>query len=189
MINFTYKREIEDKVLNDYVRSKKSKAVFDLIKKEIEGVPIDIGNSFLKLQIKKVEYDWNKVKDNFYKKLGDFYQVNISDPNIFCYLTRLDIFPYNYSGDKKWFSAPMFGNPAERLRAIMHELCHYFQPVKLSDDIKEAIPVILNDHDNFMMYGLDKGHKSEEEQKWRKIIWDLYKNGKRFNDLLDIVNK
>ncbi len=66
------------------------------------------------------------------------------------------------------FTASLFGNPAERNRIIMHELCHYFQPIELPKDIKEAIPVILNDHKEFQMFSVDRGSISEEEQKWRK---------------------
>jgi len=195
MITFIYSKEIERKIFEEYVLPKKSKEVSDLILSEIEQVQISDENEYISSLIIHINSEWKKVETNFYEKLGKFYGVNISEPEITCYFTRLDIFPYHYtsSGEintgEQWFSAPLFGNPAERIRVIMHELCHYFQPVELPRDIKEAIPVILNDHDEFKMYGIDKGHGTDEEKKWREIIWDIYKKGDSFQDILKLIKE
>lgn len=191
MITFKYDKDIELEVFDKYIKTKKSPEVADLILSEIDKVDISLErNSFIAKLISHIESDWRKVADNFYVKLGKFYGLDISEPDITCYLIRLDTFPYHYmTKGEKWFAAPLFGNPADRIRVIMHELCHFFQPVELPRDIKEAIPVILNDHQSFQMYSFDRGHDSEEERKWRKIIWEIYQKGGVFKDVLTVYDK
>ena len=189
MIKFTYKKEIEDMVLNEYILPNKNKLVSDMISKELESVKIDISNTIIKEQIECIKNHWLSVKDKFLKELGDFYEKKLPEPELICYLTRLDIFPYSYGKEEgeNWFSAPLFTNPAERNRVIMHELVHYYQPTELPKEIKEAIPEILNDHEKFCMYSFERGHKEEKEQEWRKTIWELYQKGGKYSDLIKLV--
>ena len=191
MINFTYNKEKEVSIYEDYILTKKSPEVSRMVVEELE-VPLDISNKYIVDQISYIQKQWEKVSTNFLKSLGDFYEIDLSTPNLTCYLTRLDIFPYRYNKNdnkEQWFSAPLFGNPAERNRVIMHELCHYFQPSPLPEAIKEAMPVILNDHKHFEMYSTDRGHQNTEEQKWRKIIWDMYSDGKKYKDIVLLLNE
>ena len=191
MIKFIYNEHIEKNVIFDkYVLPRKREELSSLILSEIDIVKIDNNSEFIKSLIAHIQSEWEKVSENFYERLGAFYGITIQEPNITCYLTRLTIFPYYYNKEKEseWFAAPLFGNPAERIHVVMHELCHYFQPIELPRDIKEAIPVILNDNDTFKMYAVDRGHGTAEENKWREIIWDIYKKGGTFADVLNIVN-
>jgi len=191
MITFKYDKKIEQTVFDDYVKPKKSPEVASLIFLEINEVEIlSERDVIISKLVSHIENGWQKVANNFYNKLGKFYGLDISEPDLTCYLIRLDIFPYSYLTNKeKWFAAPLFGNPADRIRVIMHELCHFFQPLDLPRDIKEAIPVILNDHEAFQMYSFDRGHGTEEEKKWRKIIWDIYQSGGGFQDIIDKLKK
>jgi len=190
---FKFSQKIEKDILLITVKKRRNPFVFEAYKKEIESIPLSEDDDYISKQVKLIEENWNSVARDYYLKLGDFFGINISEPDIICYLTRFDVFPFKYKkntiSNDIWFSAPLFGNPAERNRVIMHELCHFFQPVDLPESIKEAIPVILNDHENFKMYGIDRGHQDEDEQKWRKIIWDLYLKGGKFSDLLNLVKK
>lgn len=128
---------------------------------------------------------WRESATKFLRALGDFYEQELSEPDMYCYLIRTDPYPYNFKqGTNSWLAAPLFAPPAVRNGVVMHELCHYFQPQPLPPSIKEAIPVILNDHQTFGMYNYDSGHPDPEEQKWRKLIWDLYRQGGKFSDLL-----
>jgi len=152
---------------------------------ELENVRISATTS--SSVIKKITKDWSKVEDNFLRKLGVFYEkVNLAPANLDVFLVRFTTYPYHYTQKGGWFCAPLFSPPAERIRVVMHELCHFYQPKKLPKPIKEAIPIILNDHDMFQMFSIDKGHNDEEEQKWRKIIWDGYKSGKTLSQILQI---
>jgi hypothetical protein len=187
MIKFSYNKEIEREIFEEFIKKSKPKEISDLAEKELNNVLISQEDVLIQNQLKYIEDSWNEVKDNFYDKLGKFYNSKIEDPDLICYLTRLSVFPYKYKGDNQHFTASLFGNPAERNRIIMHELCHYFQPIELPKDIKEAVPVILNDHKEFQMFSVDKGSDSEEEQKWRKIIWDIYKKGGTIEDLKSIT--
>lgn len=190
MINFIYNKEIEDGIFDDYVKEKKSPIVADMIKSELSEVIVNTDNTYIKDQLDFIKNEWLKVQDNFLKQLSDFYEKELSEPKLDCCLTRLDIFPYDYSSKDgaNWFSAPLFGNPAERNRIIMHELVHYYQPQELPREIKEAIPTILNDHEKFGMYAFDRGHNEEKEQEWRIKIWELYQNKGKFSDLLKLVD-
>jgi len=187
MINFTYKKEIEASIFDDYIKENKSPVVADMILDELKNVEINISEDFIKNQLNFISKQWEETQPKFLESLGKFYEENLQAPDLTCYLIRLNKFPYDYS--KGWFTAPLFTNPAERNRVIMHELCHYYQPKPLPREIKEAIPEILNDHEKFRMFGFDKGHKHEKEQQWRKKIWQLYKNGGKFSDLLKLADK
>ncbi|MFH1402470.1 MAG: hypothetical protein ABIG87_02480 [Patescibacteria group bacterium] len=177
MIKFDYNKEIEREIFEDFVKKNRPREIYEMVEKELNSVPISKDDILIQNQLKYIKTAWEEVEQNFYAKLGAFYNSKIEAPNLICYLTRLSIFPYQYKGECQHFTAPLFGSPAERNRIIMHELCHYFQPIELPKDVKEAIPVILNDHKEFQMFSVDKGSKSEEEQKWRKIVWDIYTAG------------
>jgi hypothetical protein len=188
MIQFKYDKKIEDVAFESQKKNNKaSEDFFNLCKDSAERVRVDTENSFIKNQIQVIKENWDNIQDNFLNRLGIFYEKKLNPPDITCALVRAFSFPYNYVGKDKWFAAPLFGSPAEINRVIMHELCHYYQPRELPRDIKEAIPVILNDYASFGPITRDKGHDSEEEQKWRKIIGDLYKEGKKFSDLLKLM--
>lgn len=96
----------------------------ELFVKELEIIKIDEKNDLVVSQIRLVEQNWQEVAENFYHRPGEFYGMKLSEPELTCFLIRLDIFPYDYHTEKKWFTVPLFGNPAERNRIIMHELCH-----------------------------------------------------------------
>ncbi len=171
------------------------KHVSDIVTPEVFGVykkAVTSGtepSAVIRSRVSKIEQEWLLVEQDFYRALGKFYNINISRPKVTCYLVRFAKFIYYYRTDNPWFSAPLFGSSEERHRVIMHELCHFFQPDKLPRSIKEAIPVILNDSATFNMYSPDHGHKDVDEQYWRKIIWNIYKNGGDYNDLMKIYNK
>ncbi|MCK4386947.1 MAG: hypothetical protein KAV41_02610 [Candidatus Pacebacteria bacterium] len=187
MIKFNYSEKVEREIFEDFVKKKRPKEIYEMVEKELDETPISKDDNLIRNQLDYIKNNWKKVEDNFYNKLGVFYNSKIKAPNLTCYLTRLSIFPYKYEGENQHFTAPLFGSPAERNRIIMHELCHYFQPFELPKDIKEAVPVILNDHKKFQMFSMDKGGNSEKEQKWRKIIWDIYKKGGTIDDLKTFI--
>jgi hypothetical protein len=193
MINFTYNRKRELEIFDVFVKPNKSPEATAVILGELNNVHItenDLNGTFFQELFANIKKDWESIEENFYEKIGVFYGLDISSPPILtCYLTRLNKHPYNYESKDKWFAAPMFASPIERRKTIMHELVHYFQPVELPRDIKEAMPCILNDSKNFLMYGVDNGHGTDEENKWRKIIWDIYTKGGNFKDVMDVYNK
>jgi len=152
---------------------------------ELREVEISERSKFIKTLNMKVYDDWYYSKETFLKELGKFYDRELEEAdNLTCYLVRFTKAPYYYKSENPWFCAPLLAPPMERLRVMLHELCHYYQPLELKREIKEAIPVIIN-HNNFHMNTTkDVGHRnSKEEQEWRKIIWDLYEDGKTIWDL------
>jgi len=181
----------EHKILNQLIKDGLiTSPIAEVWEKEISAVKVDSSNSFIVNQIKRISQVWGEVESNFLKKLSSFYgQELILPPDLTCYLVRFDKYPYQYRTGPKWFCAPLFGNPAERNRVIMHELCHFFMPFESPRPFKEAVPVILNDHENFLMFGFDRGHPDPEEQDWRKKIWDHYKTGGKLTDLQRLLEK
>jgi hypothetical protein len=191
VIKFSYNQEVEKDIFSNHMAPKKDPATLGMYKEQLEIIP-DTNDVFIKQTIAMAEKHWQSVSANFYKKLSEFYEEDLNEPeDLNCFLVRTDIYPYNYKGDNShWFAAPFFSNPFHRNATIRHELCHFFQPAELPKNIKEAIPVILNDQESFLMFWPDNGNKNnEEEQKWRKIIWDIYKKGGKFKDLLKYVEQ
>ena len=183
-MKFIYSRKFESDLLG-WTGKEYSPAVLELIKREF--IQIKISQQTMKQYVLFAEKEWKKVENNFYKQLGKFYNQKLSSPDLTCYLIRLSKYPYYYKDGSQWFCAPLFRNSAERNRVIMHELCHYFQPEELPGPIKEAIPVILNDHEVFQMHSIERGHNNKEEQQWRKKIWKIYKKGGGFNQILKML--
>ncbi|MCG3195723.1 MAG: hypothetical protein GHCLOJNM_00190 [bacterium] len=161
----------------------------DQFREQILEVVPDPASRFMLSQVSFIERSWRNVSDHFYETLGQFYGVSLIEPDLTCYLVRTDIYPYDYKDTvSPWFTAPLFTNHLHRNAKIRHELCHYYQPDSLPRVVKEALPAILND-DSFEQYWPDRGNQDEEEQNWRNIILDLYKHGKKFSDLLNMLPK
>ena len=189
-MKFVYDRKKELEIFQTIKETKFQEPSRSMVEEELDKVSIPADSPFLKSLVEYIENNWLEVEENFLTQLGKFYGRDLEKPKLTCYLVRFNVYPYNFKDkEDSWFCAPLFISPAERNRVIMHELCHYFQPVELPRDIKEAIPVILNDHEVFKMYSFDRGHNSEEEQRWRKKILELYKAGKGFADLLSEIEK
>lgn len=195
MIKFEYDKNQEKQILKVQQESKikqnNPQPFFHLYEKTINEVEIGENDKFIKDQIKLIEEDWKSIEEGFLKALGDFYEKDLESPDLKCYLVRTGVYPYYYEGDNQWFAAPLFSQIPEIRRVIAHELCHYFQPTELPRSIKEAIPIIINDVDTFgLNFNMDRGHQNDkEEQKWRRKIWDLYKEGKKYSDLLKLIEE
>ncbi len=155
--------------------------------KEFGQVKFEDNCAFLGNQIGLCEENWKEVEANFLSKLSKFFEKDCDIPeDMTCYLVRYTTFPYSINYN--WFNAPLFGNPSERNRVIMHELIHFFTPEGLSRPLKEAVPVILNDHEGFNMYAADRGHQNDsEEMRLRPIIFDKYKTGETYTQILKSI--
>lgn len=187
MITFKYSKNKEEKILDIQKEKARYPESIPLIERFIRDVPITESDPFIQKHIKTIGSIWQEMSVHILSGLGDFFEKSLKEPDLACYLTRTTIFPYDYKSVEKWFSAPLFGNPLEIKRVIAHEVCHYLQPTELPGPIKEAIPIILNDRETFGVMNTDRGHlDDEEEQKWRRIIWDLRKEGKKYSDLLEL---
>jgi len=172
-MNFKYDREKELEIFKLH-QHKFKKLLGRVLEEELNEIVLPN----LDPLVSKIARDWAKVEDNFLKQLGKFYDRKLEKLDLTAYLVRFGLCPYNF--DEGWFAVPFFVHPTERNAVAMHELCHFYQPIKLKRGIKEAIPVILNDHKTFQMFSFDRGHKEPKEQEWRKKIWELYKEGKNF---------
>ncbi|MDR0860967.1 MAG: hypothetical protein LBO09_08640 [Candidatus Peribacteria bacterium] len=103
---------------------------------EYSKIEIDPNNQFIKDYINFIQTEREKVEDNFLKKIGDFFEIQISTmPNIACYLTRSGRYPYYFNhattieeaeylksreneqepkrdmfgiANEEWFACPMF---------------------------------------------------------------------------------
>ncbi|MBU1110821.1 hypothetical protein KKB83_04340 [Patescibacteria group bacterium] len=186
MLKFIYNKEEEFKIW-DGLKEAIKEPVRSITEKDIKEV--SVSSVTAEAMVAKVEKDWLAIEPNFLTQLGKFYRRKLEPAeNLTAFLVRYYRFPYWYRGEKCWFAVPLFTSQIERTRVIMHELCHFYQPLKLPESVKEAIPVILNDHDLFKMYREERGHADPEEQKWRKIIWESYQKGKSLWDILKEEN-
>ena len=191
MIKFIYNSIKEKEIFSSRYFERNPEVLNKMIQAELEQVIIEPNDKFILDKINFIEQQWKKVEGNFLHNLGEFYEQKLIMPEVKCYLTRLNIFPYNFKeNQEKWFSAPLLEIPMRAIAVSMHELLHYFQPQKLPRSVKEAIPVILDNKEKFGVVTFSKGHQDDpKEQEWRKIIWNLYKNNGKFSDLERLVEK
>lgn len=184
MLKFIYNKKEELKIW-DGMKKAIGEPMRSITEEDLKAV--NISPATTEVMIDKIARDWFAIEPNFLTQLGKFYDRKLKQPeNLTAFLVRFHRFPYWYKGEQRWFAVPLFTSQLERTRVIMHELCHFYQPLDLPEPIKEAIPVILNDHDVFKMYHEERGHTDPEEQKWRKIIWEAYKEGKTIWDIVGI---
>lgn len=101
------------------------------------------------------------------KSFYDGYELRKDLGKVEVRLSRLNKCPYNFRKEPLWFGCPIWAPTEEQMRVVGHELCHFFQPVELPPDFKEAIPVILN---NVKGLAFDEGHGGRAENKLRQII-------------------
>jgi hypothetical protein len=155
-----------------------------LWEREFEKVSFEEGCEFLDKQVKICEENWKEVEENYLEQMSKFFEKKCEIPaEMTCYLVRFTTFPYSI--EHGWFMAPLYGSPSDRNRIIMHELCHFFTPEGVSRELKEALPVILNDNETFRMYSVDRGNKSNlEEMRLRPIILEMFKGGKTYSEIV-----
>ncbi len=191
---FKYKYKYQDE-LNNF-RAMKDNRLADSLKRYrsqmdyLRRVPLNAENIFVKKTINMAQSDWDAVEDDFIKALSSFYNnKELAAPDkVEAKLVRYT--PYNYHFDYRsksgWFASPLVASSARRNFYAMHELVHFYQPLPLPRPVKEAIPVILNDSTTFPTQMTHVGHKGDkEEQKWRKIIFENYMQGKNLGEILD----
>lgn len=156
--------------------------------KEFGQVKFENNCSFLSAHISLCEENWKEVETNFLSNMSKFFEKDCVIPDeMTCYLVRYTTFPYSINYN--WFNAPLFGNPSERNRVIMHELCHFFTPEGIGRSLKEALPVILNDYEGFNMFAADRGHLTDiEEMRLRPLILEQFNTGKTYSQILKTIH-
>src|SRR3989344_4982163 len=105
MIKFEYNKDTELMAFEKFLKIRKSKPVLNLVERELKEVPISKDNPIIIKQVELIEKLWREVADNFYKKIGEFYNIEAREPDLYCYLIRTSVYPYNYKDENKWFAA------------------------------------------------------------------------------------
>ncbi len=162
--------------------------------KIIEEILFNIHNSYLiKVYLNSVSEAWKSIEKEYFKRLSKLTKQSICSKKFIAYITTTARCPYNK--DEKWFMINFFSSIPHTLRTIAHEIMHfqfykyYFDDVEKeiekekTEDLKEALTVLLNLEFKDLWFIEDKGYKKHE--KLRKFIEKEWKKEPDFEVLLD----
>lgn len=176
----------------DAIRICKGKK-FEACKKELEKSTSKIQNSkVIPLFINASGKYWRTIEKEFFKRM-DKLMKNKFNQNIKAYLTTLGICPYNPGEPSFMFT--VFSTPFHFLRICGHEIMHlYFHKFywnrvekeignKKTEDLKEALTVLLNHEFRDLWFVDDEGYDKHKEL--REFIEKTWKKNKDFDKLMD----
>ncbi|MBU4360694.1 hypothetical protein KKA66_02485 [Patescibacteria group bacterium] len=140
-------------------------------------------------KIKEFQISWNKVNDEFFKRVKNIFKINLPCEKINAYLTVNDRCGYSII-DNLFFVSVGTNQPK---RIVMHELFHFYTWYALGKelkdrnigkqkyyDIKESLTIILNLEFGDLMECEDKGYIEHQElRKKIKEYWLKYKDIKK----------
>ncbi len=168
--------------------------------KEFEECKKDLSNYLLKIQnseiivisINSLKEYWKTIEEEFFKRMDNLMKKKF-DKDIFAYLTTAGICPYN--PDEPSFMFSLFYSLPHQLQTCGHEIMHlylhkfYWTKIETeigkekTEDLKEALTVLLNLEFKDLWFVEDKGYKPHEEL--RNFIIDKWKKQKDFEKLLE----
>lgn len=139
---------------------------------------------------------WDIISSPYIDKLCRYFQIKkYKALPITCYLTTLQMCPYNHS--QRYFYVPFYANLADQTRIAMHELMHivfldnyeqYLAEKGISKqgtlDICESLTVLLNLEFKEFLLSPERNNKPTTQGLQDKIV-ELYKAKEPFVEILD----
>ncbi len=166
---------------------------FEQCKNKIEEYLFPIHNSeIIQIFIDSLTKTWEKIEEEYFKRLTNITKKPIPYKNIICYVTTVGRCPYNEK--EGWFMVNFFSSIPSALQTIGHEIMHlqfhkYFWEniekqigKEKTADLKEALTVLLNLEFRDLWFVEDKGYKPHKEL--RDFISKEWKKEKNFENLL-----
>ena len=177
----------------EYIRSISKDKEFNECKEEILSYLSKIHNSkIIQLTLESFQKSWSEIENEYFMRLENITKRRFSG-NITAYLTTIMKCPYNFK--EKWFMVSFFSNIPRAMVIIGHELFHihfhiYFWDeiekeigYSKTDDLKEALTVLLNNEFKDMWLLEDNGYPQHREL--RLFIEQQWIKNKDFNVLLE----
>jgi len=178
--------------LDKIVKGKK----FEECKDEIEIFHKKIHDSFLIDEtIKSFQSVWNKINDEFFKRLDKMTKNKFPFEKVTSYLTTQSLCPYDYK--KGSFMISIWSNLPSMLRISAHELMHLdfhnnnWKEIEeeigkeKTEKLKEALTILLNLEFKDLWFVKDNGKDNEEQQKLREFIKKEWLKEKNYKSLLE----
>lgn len=163
-------------------------------KKQLEKYLKEIYNSnSIKIFEKAINQAWKSIEKEYFERVERITEKPLKIKKITGYITTASRCPYSFK--EKWFMIKYFSSIANALQIAGHEILHfhfyknYWKQIEKeigrdkTEDLKEALTVLLNLEFNDLWFVIDKGYDSH--QKLRKFITKQWKKEKNFGVLLD----
>jgi hypothetical protein len=168
--------------------------------KEFEECKENLSNLLQKLQnsgiillnIESLEKYWKIIEKEFFRRMNNLMNRKFNK-NIFAYLTTAGICPYD--PDEPSFMFSLFYSLPRQLQTCGHEIMHlyfhkfYWEKVEKeigkekTEDLKEALSVLLNAEFKDLWFAEDYGYEPHKEL--RNFIIETWKKEKDFEKLLE----
>jgi hypothetical protein len=168
---------------------------FEECKHQLEKLYQDFYKSpLIKQSVKLFQAAWNKIGNEFFKRLERMTKKPFPFNQVTVYLTTQPRCPYNV--EERWLMVCFFGNIFYAVAAIAHELMHlhfhhyYWEKVEReighekAAELKEALTVLLNLEFRDLWFVLDKGKPGKKQQALRKFVEAEWKKKKDFDGLI-----
>jgi hypothetical protein len=165
---------------------------FEESKKELAKILSPIHNSYIiELDVKSVEEAWMKIEEEFFRRMDKIMKHEYTK-NINAYLTTAKGCPYDE--DEPSFMFSLRSSLPDKLMISGHEIMHlYFHKFywdkiekrigkEKTDDLKEALTVLLNIEFKDLWFSEDKGYEPHKEL--REFIVKSWGEEKDFDKLI-----
>jgi hypothetical protein len=166
-------------------------------KKELEKTMNPLyKNPLLEVVVKSFNEGWDKIDDEYFKRIEKMLHTSLNIKEIPVYLTNSPMCPYDPRKKSASFYLHFYGNMSWAMNVTMHELMHiYFHNSKYWDicekkigrkktfDLKEALTVLLNSEFRDLLINEDEGYEMHKEL--REYIFNEWKKEKDFDSLID----
>ena len=166
---------------------------FNECKKELEDYRSKMHNSkLIEIFAKALQEAWNKINDEFFKRLEKITKKPIYTNEFVAYVTTVTRCPYNEK--ENWFMISFFKDILNALVTAGHEIMHlqfhntYWDEIEKqigkekTADLKEALTVLLNLEFKDLWFVEDRGYDVHKEL--RAFIAEEWRRDKDFEILL-----
>tara|TARA_Y100000310_G_scaffold342908_1_gene448194 strand:+ start:7859 stop:8527 length:669 start_codon:yes stop_codon:yes gene_type:complete len=186
-----FKKNLNPEIL-EMCENKKFEDIKDELEKYYEKVH---NSSMIKITIDSFNESWNKINNEFFKRLEKIMKKPMCCEEITGYLTTAGRCPYNPDKNNPFFMTNFFTSIPHALKVSAHEIMHiqfhniYWKEVEdqigreKTADLKEALTVLLNLEFKDLWFVNDLGYPSHQEL--REFISEKWKENPDFDILLD----
>jgi len=182
------------KTINPAVLKIAENKEFEECKQEIEQHFESIYNSgLIEIFVDALNKSWNNINNEFFKRLENIMKKPIVAEEFTGYLTLMGRCPYNIK--ENWFMTSFFRPLPQSLITAAHEIMHlqfhhhFWKDIEAkitkekTDDLKEALTVLLNLEFKDLFFVEDRGYEPHKEL--RGFISNEWKKHKDFDKLLE----
>lgn len=150
-------------------------------------------NKYFTLFLKQVEGYWKLIEEEFFKRIEKITSRKFPPDEFTVYLTTIFRCPYDYK--EKWFMISFLQHPLFCAKIIAHELMHFhfihynWESIEKqigenkTNDLKEALTVLLNLEFRDLFFFEDRGYKGHK--RLREFIIKTWKKERNYDKLLN----